>query len=200
MARVRLTQALRDEYHNLWDSCQIRRERLAAVDALVTRIKATRPRYETIQTALGVPWSVVAALHALEASLSFRRHLHNGDPLTARTVRVPVGRPAAGEPPFSWEDSAADALTLRRLHRVSDWTLPGMLYQLEAYNGWGYRLNHPQVKSPYLWCFSNHYTRGKYVSDGRWSDTAVSQQCGAAVLLRRMAERRFISPSSAVQS
>jgi hypothetical protein len=48
------------------------------------------------------------------------------------------------------------------------------------------------VLSPYLWCFSNHYTKGKYVSDGRWSETAVSQQCGAAVLLRRMAEKGII--------
>src|SRR5262249_30065710 len=42
-----------------------------------------------------------------------------------------------------------------------------------------------------LWSFSNHYTSGKYVADGTWSDTAKSNQCGAAVLLRRMAERRL---------
>ncbi|MBC3808803.1 hypothetical protein H8K52_15785 [Undibacterium seohonense] len=33
-----------------------------------------------------------------------------------------------------------------------------------------------------------HYKSGKYVADGTWSDTAVSKQCGSAVLLRRMAE------------
>ncbi len=42
--------------------------------------------------------------------------------------------------------------------------------------------------SPYLWSFSTHYQCGKYVADGRWSETAVSKQCGAAVLLRRLAE------------
>ena len=48
------------------------------------------------------------------------------------------------------------------------------------------------MKSPYLWAFSNHYTRGKYVADGRWSETAVSRQAGAATLLRRMAERGLV--------
>jgi hypothetical protein len=60
---------------------------------------------------------------------------------------------------------------------------------LEGYNGWGYRNHHPAVKSPYLWSGSNHYRAGKYVADGTWSDTAVSSQCGAATLLRRLAER-----------
>jgi hypothetical protein len=43
-----------------------------------------------------------------------------------------------------------------------------------------------------LWGFSNHYKSGKYVADGTWSDTAVSKQCGAAVLLRRMAEKGWV--------
>jgi hypothetical protein len=124
----------------------------------------------------------------MEASQNFKAHLHNGDPLTARTVQVPAGRPKKGKPPFSWEESAADALAMRGLGVKTDWSLSGMLYQLEGYNGWGYRLHHPHVLTPYLWSFSNHYTSGKYVADGTWSDTAVSKQCGAAVLLRRLAE------------
>jgi hypothetical protein len=88
--------------------------------------------------------------------------------------------------------SASDALSMKRLDRITSWSLSNTLYQLEAYNGFGYRLSHPEVLSPYLWSFSNHYTSGKYVADGRWSDSAVSQQCGAAVVLRRMAERRDI--------
>jgi lysozyme family protein len=110
--------------------------------------------------------------------------LHNGDPLSARTVQVPAGRPPKGQPPFTWEESAADALALKRLDAQTDWTLAGTLYQLECYNGWGYRRHHPHVLSPYLWSFSGHYTCGKYVADGRWSEAATSRQCGAAVLLR----------------
>ena len=71
---------------------------------------------------------------------------------------------------------------------MTDWSLPATLFRLEAYNGFGYRTGHPEVLSPYLWSFSSHYTRGKFVADGSFSVTAVSKQCGAAVLLRRMAE------------
>ncbi len=78
----------------------------------------------------------IAVIHNMEASQNFNKHLHNGDPLTARTVQVPAGRPKKGTPPFSWEDSAADALAIRGLGAKTDWSLAGMLYQLEGYNGW----------------------------------------------------------------
>jgi len=57
-----------------------------------------------------------------------------------------------------------------------------MLYEFEKWNGFGYRLYHPKVLSPYLWGFSNHYTSGKYTADGKFDESAVSTQCGAAVL------------------
>lgn len=129
----------------------------------------------------------------MESGLDFTCHLHNGDPLSARTVHVPAGRPKSGKPPFTWEESAEDALRMRRIERVESWSLERVLYELERYNGWGYRLYHPYVLSPYLWSFSNHYTSGKYTADGRWSDTAKSRQCGAAVILRRLEERGEIS-------
>ena len=75
---------------------------------------------------------------------------------------------------------------------MADWSLERLLYELEGYNGWGYRLFHAHVKSPYLWSFSNHYTSGKYVADGRWSDTAVSRQCGAALIIKRLEQRSEI--------
>jgi hypothetical protein len=128
----------------------------------------------------------------MESSLDFTRHLHNGDPLTARTVHEPEGRPKSGTPPFTWEESAIDSLAYQGLPRWQDWSLPGILYKLEEYNGWGYRLSHPHVLSPYLWSGSNHYTSGKYVADGTWSDTAISKQIGAAVILRRMAENGIV--------
>jgi lysozyme family protein len=42
---------------------------------------------------LGIPWGFVAVIHNMEASLDFTKHLHNGDPLTSKTVQVPVARP-----------------------------------------------------------------------------------------------------------
>jgi lysozyme family protein len=182
-----MTAAQRRRYELLYESCLCRPRRKAQVDRLVKRITANRVRYQKVGKAVGIPWYVVGIIHSLEASGDFTRHLHNGDPLTARTVHVPAGRPKTGKPPFTWEQSAIDALRGRGLGAWTDWTVPGTLYQLEAYNGFGYRDRHPNVPSPYLWSFSNHYTRGKYVADGRFSPTAVSQQVGAALLLKQLA-------------
>jgi len=155
MASVAFTPTLRDEYQRLFDTCQIRPERLQEVESLNKKITQNRNRYQAVGDPLGIPWYFIGVIHCLEASLNFNKHLHNGDPLTARTVQIPKGRPN---------------------------------YRLEAYNGFGYRAFHPEVLSPYLWSYSNHYTKGKYVADGTFSLTAVSKQCGVAALLRRMAE------------
>lgn len=190
MARLTLTAALRAEYKTMFDTCTINADRQAEVDWLVTALIANRTRYEAAAAPLRMPWQVVAVIHNMESSQNFNRHLHNGDPLTARTVQVPKGRPRTGNPPFTWEVSAADALTLHGFRTWSDWTVAGTLYQLELFNGIGYRAFHPTVKSPYLWSFTNWYTQGKYVADGTWSPTAKSAQCGAVALLRRMAEKQ----------
>lgn len=65
-----------------------------------------------------MPWYFIAAVHLRESSFQVDRHLHNGDPLTGRTVQVPAGRPPVGDPPHTFEQSASDALTLKKLHTV----------------------------------------------------------------------------------
>jgi lysozyme family protein len=133
-----------------------------------------------------VPWYIIAAIHNMEASQKFNGHLHNGDPLTARTVHVPKGRPPFGNPPFTFEDSGVDALRFEKMDQVEDWTLPGALFRLEAFNGFGSRAR--GLNTPYLWSFSTHYTKGKFVADNQFDPNAVSQQCGAALLLRKMVD------------
>ncbi|MDI5983632.1 hypothetical protein QLQ85_02435 [Halomonas sp. M4R5S39] len=189
---ITLNAGLRREYEQLFENCRIRPERMAEVERTIDKLVQHRSRYDTVTARRGVPWSFVALVHNMESGGNFSCHLHNGDPLTARTVQVPAGRPKQGSPPFTWEESAIDAMALKQLGERTDWSLAGTLFQLERYNGWGYRRHHPEVLSPYLWSFSEHYTRGKYVADGRWSDTAVSRQCGAAVVLRRLAEKGLV--------
>lgn len=184
---MQLTQTLTNEYRQLWRSCAVRPTRVATADAIVDRIVKNKQRCRAAGKPHGVPWHVVGLIHVLESSGSFATHLHNGDPLTARTVRVPKGRPKRGQPPFTWEESASDALVFDGLHRWKDWSLPGTLFVLERFNGFGYR--NKGIHSPYLWSFSKHYTKGKFVADGVFSATAVSNQCGAAVLLFRMVTR-----------
>lgn len=132
----------------------------------------------------GVPWFVIGVIHNMEGSLNFKTHLHNGDPLAARTVQVPKGRPMAGTPPFRWEDSAVDALQFDKMTSLKNWTLPTTLFKLEGFNGFGYRKGHPEVLTPYLWSFSNHYTKGKFVKDGVFDPNATSAQCGEAAILQ----------------
>jgi len=182
-----LDKYLRAEYERLFRTCQIRPEHQRAVDGIAVRIEKSCDRYMSVAAGTAIPWWMIGAIHMLESNGSFNRHLHNGDPLKARTVRVPAGRPVTGEPPFTWETSARDAVRLAGLHSVQNWDLARALYELESYNGWGYRKY--GINSPYLWSYTNHYTAGKYVSDGKFSATAISQQAGAAAIIRRMAER-----------
>jgi lysozyme family protein len=172
----------RQAYQTLFDSCEIRPEKKALVEAIVQKIEANKSRYEEVEAKTRVPWYIVAAIHSLEGDLNFGTHLHNGDPLSHRTKNVPANRPVAGSPPFTWEESAVDALQFDHLTSDQDWTLAGSLDALERYNGTGYRKRN--IPSPYLWSFSNHYVRGKFVSDGHFDENAVSHQCGAAVLLK----------------
>jgi lysozyme family protein len=192
MAKIALTQALKEEYERLFNTCTIANQWIKTVEATISEILKNKAAYEAVAGSLGIPWYFISVIHNMESGLNFTRHLHNGDPLSGRTIHVPEGRPKTGSPPFAWEESAKDALTMRGLNAKKDWSLPGALYQIEGYNGWGYRLYHAHVLSPYLWSYSNHYSSGKYVEDGRWSDTSVSKQCGAAVLLRRMVELNYV--------
>ncbi|MDB4222940.1 hypothetical protein N9850_04145 [Granulosicoccus sp.] len=193
---VRLTKALSREYVDLFQSVEILHAKFSTVDTIVKLLIKSQSIYERVADPLQIPWYVVAAIHNMESSQNFKRHLHNGDPLNARTKQVPAGRPKTGTPPFTWEQSAIDALKLRKLHKVNAWNLPNVLYELEGYNGWGYRQYHAHVKSPYLWSGGNHYTRGKYIADGTWSDTAKSAQIGAAVIIKRMEQQGAIETFS----
>ncbi len=192
MGKVNYTKALKNEYIKMFKSIEIRIDKLNVVENHVDQIILNKIRYESVGNQIGVPWFFIGLIHTLESHRNFNSHLHNGDPLDSKTTHVPSGRPRVGNPPFTWEESAIDALKHKNLHRKNDWSLPKILYQLENYNGWGYRLYHTHVKSPYLWSYSNHYSSGKYTSDGVFSNTAVSRQCGSAVILRRIEQRNEI--------
>ncbi|ACK69206.1 Peptidoglycan-binding domain 1 protein [Gloeothece citriformis PCC 7424] len=190
---MRFTDDLKKEYIMLYKTCQIRPERIEEIDGYIDRIVEKKDKYKAVESATKVPWYFVAGIHLLESTLNFNTHLHNGDPLTNRTIHVPAGRPLPPKnPPFTWIESAIDALTYQGLTTWHDWSVEGLCFKFEEYNGWGYRMYHPQVKFPYLWSFSNHYTKGKYASDGHFDPNLVSQQCGAMVLLKRMEQRGLV--------
>jgi lysozyme family protein len=170
------------DFQKLWDTCEIKLEKMSAAQYLAAIINKNKDRYTTISSATKVPWQIIGVIHLMESNCNFKCHLHNGDPLTARTVQVPADRPKTGNPPFTFEESAIDALGYDRADQVKEWGIVSSLRFMEAYNGLGYRSK--GIYSPYLWSYTNHYVCGKYIADGVWSKTAVSDQCGVVPVLK----------------
>lgn len=181
-------------YKNLWNSAVLTRQ--ASADAAADKIITYKKRYQHIESKTGVPWYMVGVLHNRESSLNFNTHLHNGDSLNYRTHHVPAGRPL-GPPPFTWEESAMDALTMKGLDKITSWPIERVLYECERYNGWGY-FNNGYGNSPYIWAGTNHYSQGKYVADGRYDPTVVDKQLGCAAMLKSIFNKEQIHSTPSV--
>ena len=176
--------ALEQQYVEYYAACTIRPANADNVKFYTSRLRKNRALYEATGGDLGIPWVFIGVIHGMECGFNFNSHLHNGDPLSARTVQVPAGRPLAGTPPFSWKESARDALMLKGYHHETRWSTPRMLYLWEKYNGFGYR--RLGVPTPYLWSFTTIYTKGKFTGDHHFDGNAVSKQCGAAAMLKAL--------------
>lgn len=181
-----------DEYVTMFESAKISADKTGKVRWYTDKLIEGRAAYEEIMADTKVPWYMVGLIHGMECGFSMQKHLHNGDSLKARTWQVPKGRPKDGSPPFQFVASAVDALSYDKLNDRNDWDLAHILYRLELYNGWGYRKSRGMA-TPYLWSFSNHHQRGKYVQDGKFDPNATSAQCGAAVMLRDLVDRKLVS-------
>jgi lysozyme family protein len=173
------------EYDRMWSAMQVLPQHQAGIDRDAQKIFANKARYEGVAQQTGVPWFVIGLVDQMEAGAGCKAHLHNGDPLDGRTIHVPAGRPPAPlEPPFTWEQSALDALHYEKFDQVKDWSLSGVASALERYNGMGY--HNKGVPSPYLWSFSNQYHSGKFVADHVFDPNAVSEQAGAMTILKAL--------------
>ena len=177
---------------DLWESMEPKDPGVVStVDRAVEKLVQGKARYKAIERALAVPWFWIACAHHRESGGAFAGVMHNGERILGtgrRTSLHPEGR----GPFLTWEESALDALRLQGLDRIDnpddhdiEWTLARLLYQWEAYNGFGYI---GRVNSPYVWSFTNHYDRGKFTRDHHYDPAAVDQQIGTAILLKRMME------------
>ncbi len=183
------------EYEALWDTAVVRTEKAAEVAKAAQSLRGLKPKYDEVSVATTVPWYVVGMIHSLEAGFDLNSHLHNGDSLAAVTHQVPKGHPRNGSPPFTWTASAIDALLLKGLQKVGKdaWSVERIAYELERYNGFGYRDHHPSVKSPYLWSLTNQYTKGKYVGDHQFDPNEPSKQVGAMAILKQLVADNVVS-------
>lgn len=155
-----------------------------ALERKTSTMIANKERYAAIARRFvnpGLKWWLVAVIHEMECTQNFSKYLGNGQSLNKKTTIVPVGR----GPFASFEEGAIDALKLQGADKIKDWSLGNVLYFLEGFNGYGYS-KYKGINSPYLWSGSNHYTSGKYVSDGKYDPNAISQQIGVALMLKKI--------------
>ena len=173
-------------YQSIWDGMIIQHP--YDVAGVAHKIALNASRYHNVSLTTKVPWQVIGIIHYREGNLAFDTHLANGNPLTARTINEPVGLPLTGTPPFTWEEGAIAAIEYDQLSKKSWLTLTDILQNIELYNGDGYLKYHPTVPSPYLWSYTQWYTKGKYQSDGHFNPTLVDAQIGAAPLFRYLTD------------
>lgn len=173
---------LADEYQDKYDKMKI--QRISVVKSTAQKIADGKDVYKRLETRTGIPWYFIGLIHLRESNCNFTKHLHNGDPLTGKTYRVPANRPIGGAAPYSFEYSAIDALKMKGYDKIKDWSIPRLAYCLEKYNGFGYRMR--GCPSAYLWAGTNQYESGKFIFDGPrgWRPNVVDQQIGVMGVLK----------------
>lgn len=197
-------------------AAKLRADKLPEIDLCITRILTGEKRYRALANEFenGMPWWFIAITHFMEAGWKypkhFNYHLHCGDPLTGRTFNVPRGRPKfnpgqgskppSPENPYSWHESAKDAIQYMGYDDIMEWSEGNCLYLFEKYNGWGYK--NRGIRSPYVWNYTTLYGDpphiGKYLSDGKFYKyhpsglPVLSKQPGTASLLMRMKEKDIV--------
>lgn len=175
------------EYQVLWETMVIDPKKVKAIDQVVAKLKDPVRWHEYVRLfeATSVPPQVVAVINEREAGGNLKGVLHNGELIVGtnrKTSLVPAGR----GPFATFFDAGVDAFRKEGLDGFN-WHEGGparVAYGLEKFNGFGYRGK--GIHSPYLWAGTNHYLRGKYVADRKFSPTAVDQQLGGMAVLRRM--------------
>ena len=155
--------------------------RVQEIKYVCAKFYKNQERYRVVSIACGVPEKLIFALHYRESSLNFLGVLHNGERILntgRKTSLVPKGR----GPFITWEEAAIDALLLKKSIFPKVWDFNSMLEFAEKFNGLGYRKR--GELSPYVWAGTErHDETGKYVSDGKYSSTAIEKQLGVAAIL-----------------
>lgn len=179
------------EYDFLFQNMQIDESKNDEIKEALNKIKSNENRYQSLVNSVNnlIPWYAVGIAHYMEADCDFNCHIHNGDSLEHRTIHEPKNRPSADPingigKPYTWEESCKDWLILKGWNRWKDWEAHDILARLELNNGIGYRKYN--MATPYLWGYTNWYTEGKFVEDGKFDKEAVSKQVGAAILLKNL--------------
>ncbi|MFT5584760.1 MAG: lysozyme family protein [Cognaticolwellia sp.] len=144
-----------------------------------------KAKYLAVSAEASVPAELIAAIHWRESSGSFKKYLHQGDPLGKQAVNVPTNIPIFHD----WHKAAVHALTMKdkaanrdNLGVNAGTEDPATLASYaEAYNGLGY--HNKKTASPYVYSGTDAYTSGKYVADSQYSSSAVDKQLGVITMM-----------------
>lgn len=188
---------LKPRYEQLFAGCMLRRSWLDRIASVAQEIINRRSLYAQVEAQTTVPWWFVGIVHYRDAS--FRDvHLHNGDPLTGRTINPPTGRPIAlpaNGYSYTWVESAIDALREKTFDTAQDRSIAAWLWRFEMWNGFEYAQH--GINSEYLWNGTNHYGspphQGKFVTKQLFDANAISEQIGAAALLWYLYHKELIN-------
>ncbi len=154
------------------------------LEAFLENWEKNHERYEAVAAKVDLPAALIAALHWRESSGNFETYLHQGDPLGVRAVNIPTNIDVF----YTWEPAAVDALasklSMKNKLKLTEDTddLVALATFAEYYNGLGY--HNKGLSSPYVWAGTDQYTRGKYVSDGRYSKWTMDKQIGVVVMIQ----------------
>lgn len=169
------------------------RQRLATLT--VTRLSVAKRRadqllhnpqtiwnFRPVQQELGIPMVWMICSFERESGMDFSRSPAQGD----RWDRVSVNVPRGAGPFKSFTESAIWSYKHDGIDKNSaPWSWPYACWAWEKFNGFGPR-DHGRV-SGYVFAGTDQYDppsgrAGKYVSDGRWSPSAVDGQLGCVPL------------------
>jgi lysozyme family protein len=175
-----------EHYEDLYSTIKILPDWTDSADHAASLVLDGQDRYQQAADLVGVPWTFIGLVHLMECDCDFNSQILNGESWKKRTTLVPKGL----GPWDSWEASCLEPNAPEALWRYKGkyvWTLGRMAKEFERWNGFGYAVRNKE--SPYLWSGSQHgIGTGKYRYDGRYSPTAVSDQPGALVVLRKIEE------------
>jgi lysozyme family protein len=172
-------------YAAYWDRMQIRSDRETEITKCAQSAMANRDTYVRIQTATGIPWPMLAAIHWRESDADFRTYFGNGQSLDRVTTEVPRGRgPFRG--PDAFFNGAVDAIRIEGWNTITDWRLEKQLYYTLLFNGIGTEaFSHP---SSYVWGGTNIQLHGKYVRDHVYDPDYWDTQPGTAAIMFMIAK------------
>lgn len=170
-------------YEHLYKTLRILPGKRGACMVAAQKVMRGKTRYKNAGALCGVPWTVIGLIHLMECGCSWNRQIINGEHWNLKTKLYPPGL----GPWDSWEDAAVVGMQRFRKRYPSVWSVGTIGLFLERWNGMGYASRN--VNSPYLWSMSNHGEGvGKFVADGKYDASAVSDQVGAMVALSLIEE------------